>query len=66
MAGKPRARKIRRVKKSILHPSFRYRPSHDTDIRKTFERVREELKRAATARRVVNPDPAIQPRKEIS
>jgi hypothetical protein len=32
--------------KSILDPSFRYRPSHATDIRKTFERVRAELARA--------------------
>ena len=39
--------------KSILDPSFRYRPSHATDIRQTFERVREELKRAAPERRVV-------------
>jgi hypothetical protein len=42
------------MKKSILDPSFRYRPSHDTDIRKTFERVREELKRA---RRAAGPTP---------
>jgi hypothetical protein len=35
-----------RTMKSILDPSFRYRPSHATDIRKTFERVREELARA--------------------
>ena len=26
--------------KWILDPSFRYTPSHHTDIRKTFERVR--------------------------
>jgi hypothetical protein len=26
--------------KWILDPSFRYTPSHQTDIRKTFERVR--------------------------
>jgi hypothetical protein len=32
--------------KSLLDPTFRYRPSHATDIRKTFERVREELARA--------------------
>jgi hypothetical protein len=32
--------------KSILDPTFRYRPSHATDIRKTFERVREQLARA--------------------
>jgi hypothetical protein len=35
-----------RIMKSILDPSFRYRPSHDTDVRKTFERVRQELARA--------------------
>ena len=28
--------------KSILDPSFRYTPSHATDVRKTFERVRRE------------------------
>jgi hypothetical protein len=32
------------MKKSILDPSSKYRPSHDTDIRKTFERVRAEMK----------------------
>lgn len=51
------------MRKSILDPSFRYRPSHDTDIRKTFERVREELKRAASERRVVRFS-AIPSRKE--
>lgn len=35
-----------RTMKSLLDPTFRYRPSHATDIRKTFERVREELARA--------------------
>ena len=34
--------------RSILDPAFRYRPSHATDIRKTFERVRQE----STAARV--------------
>jgi hypothetical protein len=29
--------------KSILDPAFRYRPSHATDLRATFERVRREL-----------------------
>ena len=33
------------MSKSILDPTFRYRPSHDTDIRKTFKRAREELAR---------------------
>ena len=28
--------------KSILDPSFRYVPSHATDLRKTFERIRRE------------------------
>ena len=30
--------------KRILDKSFRYRPSHETDIRKTFERVRREMR----------------------
>lgn len=32
--------------KSILDPSFRYTPSSETDIRKTFNRVRRELARS--------------------
>ena len=28
--------------KSILDRSFRYVPSHATDVRKTFERIRKE------------------------
>jgi hypothetical protein len=28
--------------KSILDPSFRYTPSSETDVRKTFERIRRE------------------------
>ena len=28
--------------KSILDPSFRYTPSFQTDVRKTFERIRME------------------------
>ena len=34
--------------KTILDPAFRYVPSRDTDIRKTFERIRRE--RGAAAR----------------
>ena len=30
--------------KHILDKSFHYRPSHETDIRKTFERVRREMR----------------------
>lgn len=33
-------------KKSILDPAFRYRPSHATDLRETFERIRRELRQA--------------------
>ena len=32
--------------RSILDPAFRYFPSHATDIRKTFERIRQELEQA--------------------
>jgi hypothetical protein len=32
--------------KRILDPSFRYVPSHSTDVRKTFARVRREHKLA--------------------
>ena len=44
--------------KSILDPTFRYTPSNETDIRKTFNRIRREIARAApktasTASRVV-------------
>ena len=30
--------------KSVLDPSFRYVPSSQTDIRKTFARVRREMR----------------------
>jgi hypothetical protein len=51
--------------KSILDPSFRYTASHATDLRKTFARIRREMKNgdqsAATSseRRVV----ALRPRR---
>jgi hypothetical protein len=32
--------------KSILDPSFRYVPSHATDVRKTFDRIRREVEAA--------------------
>jgi hypothetical protein len=41
------------MNKSILDPSFQYRPSHATDIRKTFERIREQLKRTTVPERRV-------------
>jgi hypothetical protein len=31
--------------KSILDPSFRYTPSSSTDLRRTFARVRREMRR---------------------
>jgi hypothetical protein len=31
--------------KSLLDPTFRYTPSVETDIRKTFARVRREMRR---------------------
>lgn len=33
--------------KSILDPTFRYTPSTNTDLRKTFARVRREMRREA-------------------
>ncbi|HWM44796.1 MAG TPA: hypothetical protein VNP36_20345 [Burkholderiales bacterium] len=41
--------------KSILDPAFRYRPSHATDIRQTFERIRQELEQARSEKVVVVP-----------
>jgi hypothetical protein len=35
--------------KSILDPTFRYTSSVNTDIRKTFARVRRDDRKAATA-----------------
>jgi hypothetical protein len=51
------------MKKSILDPGFRYRPSHATDIRKTFERVRAELARQSAARRPPNVSPLMRKEK---
>jgi hypothetical protein len=36
--------------KSILDPTFKYYPSIDTDLRRTFQRIREEMRQASTAR----------------
>jgi hypothetical protein len=35
--------------KSILDPTFRYTPSAATDVRKTFARVRREMRKQAQA-----------------
>lgn len=42
--------------KSILDPSFRYTSSSSTDIRKTFARVRREMKQEVI---VAPPDPKV-------
>ena len=52
------------MKKGILDPGFRYFPSHATDIRRTFARVREEMKRAGAERRVVPLKTAAHPGKD--
>jgi len=36
------AEKKERLMKSILDPAFRYVPSDETDLRKTFARIRRE------------------------
>jgi hypothetical protein len=36
--------------KSILDSSFKYYPSVDTDLRRTFHRIREEMRQANSAR----------------
>jgi hypothetical protein len=36
--------------KHILDSSFRYKPSFDTDVRKTFERVRRQQQQQEQAR----------------
>jgi hypothetical protein len=36
--------------KSILDPTFKYYPSVDTDLCRTFQRIREEMRHASIAR----------------
>ena len=48
--------------KSILDPSFRYVPSAQTDIRKTFARVRRELGKSKRNGAEVNVVPLRQPK----
>ncbi|MEO5700008.1 MAG: hypothetical protein ABIS17_08360 [Casimicrobiaceae bacterium] len=42
--------------KSILDPTFRYTTSANTDLRKTFARVRRELRRESQAGQRNNQD----------
>jgi hypothetical protein len=51
--GQPRSEN--RVK-HILDSSFRYKPSFDTDVRKTFERVRKQQQDKAREQSKANPE----------
>jgi hypothetical protein len=42
--------------KSILDPSFRYTKSVETDLRKTFARVRRELRKEQQGHATTNAD----------
>jgi len=53
-----------RPPKRILDPAFRYSPSHKTDLRKTFERVRRELEQLRDAQQTGgHPDVVVQLKK---
>jgi len=57
MPYRPNVRNAQREKgrtkvKSLLDPSFRYTKSIDTDIRKTFARIRREQQRQIRAQAV--------------
>ena len=45
------------VVKSVFDSSFKYTPSFDTDIRKTFERVRREQRQARRRLREIQSQP---------
>ena len=42
--------------KHILDSSFRYKPSFDTDVRKTFERVRRQQQAQARSQAKAGPE----------
>jgi hypothetical protein len=42
--------------KSILDPSFRYTKSVETDLRKTFARVRRELRKQQQEQSALSPE----------
>jgi hypothetical protein len=44
--------------KSILDPTFNYTPAASTDIRKTFARVRREMRKAAQGQQKYSSAPA--------
>ena len=47
--------------KSILDPSFRYTPSAETDIRKTFARIRREQRQASAIKAAEPLPPRVLP-----
>ena len=46
--------------KSILDPNFRYTASYNTDLKKTFARIRGERRRAERARMTAPADANVQ------
>jgi hypothetical protein len=46
--------------KHILDSSFRYKPSFDTDVRKTFERIRKQQQQALQTREQQKPNPEVR------
>ena len=46
--------------KHILDSDFRYRPSFDTDVRKTFEKVRRQQQVQVREREPETPQPEIK------
>lgn len=40
---------VPKLNRHILSPEFVYVPSHDTDVRKTFARARQEIERERRA-----------------
>ena len=46
--------------KHILDSSFRYKPSFDTDVRKTFERIRRQQQAEARGTPKSNPDARVK------
>jgi hypothetical protein len=46
--------------KHILDSSFRYKPSFDTDVRKTFERVRKQQQAQAKSQAKASPETRVK------
>lgn len=53
-----------RPPKRILDRAFRYSPSYETDLRKTFERVRLELKQLREAQQTSGHQDVVVPLKK--